>query len=469
MDNMQKNLLLVSIACLLIAATIIGIGLYPTSKIVTKEQTLGNQTAASFVNFTLASNNNLTVTFNASGNYIIGNSTMLKIVNKTGSIEYYERINDFPITVQSLNNTGEYVATFQPMQTTNSTTLTVTNTISNTVPDFPLIAIALYFGIPFIGSNIIFFAWRVNEDIFKSLKNEGLKSDKELRKPFFKVTSSTIFYWMFFFIFTYLLVYVSIVSLVFIYLLQINPLSLVGLGFSVPISFLITIAFCLYCLKIVNFLVHIDVRTCSDKIVGIQKIADVANYFYFGTFIVVVALLISYSSSSYFVFFPIYTIVITLSVIHSFFNIFNTMLTKEGSIIVCLSNFVEEYEKKGCDAEFRAINKASKVLAELIKPFNFKLVSSSISAALSYQILVKKNTAKIRTLINHVGETPINYDKLLPFVEDISSQGKMLDSKGLKGLPSLSDRAKEYIRVIGTLVSLISLLFALVKLFTGLS
>ncbi len=463
---MKNKGLVAAIECLLIAAVIIGIGIVPTTKPVSKEQILGNQTAASFVNFTLASNNNLTVIFNVSGNYTITNSTTLKIVNETGSIDYYGQINDFPFAVQSLNNTGKYMAIFQPMQITNSTTLTANNIVDILQLDFPLINIA-FVGIFFMGASLIFFAWRINEDIIKSLKNETFKNGKELKKPFFKFTFSTKFSFLFFFLFTFLLVFVSNI-IVFTFLLHINPLISIGELLSVSTSLVITFVIFAFCRRAMKSLIQIDVRTCFNKIVAIQDLADIANYTYIGIFIYIISLFIfSYSTSSYFLFFPIYAFVVTLAMIHSFFNIFNSMLTKEGNIIVCLSDFIEKYEKKGCDTQFKPLNKASKLLTELIKPYNLTLAEASITAALSYQILVKKDTAKIRKLISHAEETPINYDKLLPLIQVISSQGKMLDSKGLKGLPSFSERAKEYLLKIGPPISLISVIFGIFKYLTG--
>lgn len=122
---MLKKWLVATLFLFILGLSLVGLSFCTTTQSESVEQQIGNQIGASIVKFTAPANFSGVVTINASGFYTIGNPTMLKIVNQTGTLEYYEQVVDFPIQAHLFNSSGEYVATFENLEVNDSTALTV--------------------------------------------------------------------------------------------------------------------------------------------------------------------------------------------------------------------------------------------------------------------------------------------------------------------------------------------------------
>jgi hypothetical protein len=146
---------------------------------------------------------------------------------------------------------------------------------------------------------------------------------------------------------------------------------------------------------------------------------------------------------------------------------FAAMPSKEGTLIVALLDFLDEYEVKGCQAKFGSLKKASKMIVELIEPFNLTISESCLTSSISYNALVENDTKAISEIIGYAEKTPIEYGNMLPIIQDLVSESDSLDKKGIKALPPLMDKLGKN---IGLVVPVISLIVAVIlRLFFGIS
>jgi hypothetical protein len=173
----------VAIIVLIIGIALLGSSFQVATQSKEIEQQIGSQTGASIVKFTLPSNYSNSVTFYANGSYKIDSPMMLRIVNQTGAIEYYEQAVDFPIQAHLFNISGEYVATFEGLETTNSTALTVTTKETVNQKVYPYFYLA-YCSVPI--------TWLSSYLIFLSDDNP---KNKRFLKPilFFSIAAIAIF------------------------------------------------------------------------------------------------------------------------------------------------------------------------------------------------------------------------------------------------------------------------------------
>ena len=262
MGNMQKKRLLASVIIFLLGATLFGLGLYSESQSKKIVEEIGSQAEAPIVRFTLPLNYSGFVTFNASGLYNVSNLTMLKIVNQTGAIEYFQQAANFPIQTQLFNSTGEYVATFEPMETTNSTILTVTTEVNVTHEIYPYNYLILA-GSPMTFAGLIFFLSSVRYDLINKLEVEN-----NPKKRFFRADSSTLFRGLTFSFYVFFLLML---------VLLIPSLTLGNALLSIGITIATTILAFVFYSKTISFVSKVDVKGNFEKIVHIQRIAEITN------------------------------------------------------------------------------------------------------------------------------------------------------------------------------------------------
>jgi hypothetical protein len=438
-DNMQNKWLLVSVILLLLGAALFGLNLYPETQSKTSQVEIGTQSGAPFVRFTLPLTYSGVVTFNASGLYNISDSTMLKIVNQTGTIEYFQQVSVFPIQTRLFNSTGEYVATFESLKTTNSTILTVVTEVTTTQQIYP------YNYLLFVGSlmafaGTIFFPASASYSLLNNLKAEN-----NPEKRFFRVDSSTIFHAM---MFSFFVVFFQI------FIVILPNLALGNTLFGILMTAIITILTLFSYLRTISFVSKVDVKSEFKQIVFIQRIAELTNYVYYVVFFSSIPLIFLYFIGSFNFLLQILFLLIPLAIMDSFFSIFK-MLTPQGNIIVSLSHFLEDFRIRGCSAEFKYIRQASKYLAEMVRPYNLMPTPASISSSLSYYTIVLKDTSKIAQIITAVEQSPADYKELLPLMESALDHSLYLESKGLKGLPSFFEKYSKHISIVVSVITVV--------------
>ncbi len=450
---MQRWLFIASVCLLVIGTVLLGIGLYPTTVTTSTEKTLGNQTGASFLTFSFPTRENMTGVFSASGNFTIENSTILTIVNQTGAIEYYQQVSGFPITAHLLNSTGEYRATFKPMLTTNSTNLLVNTTVTDKNTSFEFANIGSYAAF-FFCSGLIVLPLGIYRDFVKDLN-----TDKTLKKPFFKATIWTLVFGYSFFTFLLTLLLFGVVLFPTYYL--IIKLGMISTGILVSsIGYLVTAVLIVgllgFCYWVYRRLSQVNVKTSFRQIIAIQRIAKIVAYLSILTIFIYIPILILYITSPFNLTISPFGFIIVEMVILTFFYFVNSMQTREGNIIVYLLGFLDEYETKECKSNFYSITEASGLISSVLKPFNLKCAESSISAAISYQVIVKNDTSKIRDIVSAIEEYPLDYCRFIFLIEGILAESKALDSKGFSGLPSIRERLDSNIVLIGTVIGIIT-------------
>jgi hypothetical protein len=451
---MQRKLLFASVMLILLGTTIFGLSLYsePQSTEILKE--IGDQAGEPIVRFTLPPNSNGVVMLNATGSFSISNSTILTIVNQTGEIEYLQHVTNLPIQAHLFNSSGEYVATFEQLKTTNSTVLIVsTNVLVNqAIVPFNYL---LPYGTLLTWVGIILFPISVHKDIKTKLKIEITNK----KNRFISVNESSNIYLMLFVIYLFSLTFLlSIPSSIFLG----QYWAIIILSFGVPIAGIV------YYLKTISYVRRLDIQNSFQEIVSIQRTLGVINIFYYGTFIFLVACVILNLLSSFNFVSPVFIFLLGVAVLHAFFSIFTTMLTPEGTAVVYFLSFSSDFKKNNCSARFQPIKKASKALAELIKPYNLMFAPASISASISYNVVVEKDVtlARIWRIVDCIEQSPTNYKNLLALVKNILDQGVALESKGLKGLPSFFEKYNKHIlAIVPIITAVIGLITVLSKLF----
>ena len=80
---------------------------------------------------------------------------------------------------------------------------------------------------------------------------------------------------------------------------------------------------------------------------------------------------------------------------------------------------------------------------------------ASMTASISHHTIVRKSTVKIEKFIALIEQSPVDYKRLLPLIREVLIEGKTLESKGLKELPTLFEKYNRHIAIIvplGTIV-----------------
>jgi len=263
---MSKKLLFVAVIILLTSATLFGFGFYSQPQIMEKQTQIGKESGLPIVKFTLPTNYSGVVTLNATGAYSINNATMLKIINQTGTIEYFEQVISLPIQVHLFNSSGEYVATFQQMDTTNSTILTATTQISVVQTIYPYNLLLVY-SAPIFWIGLLLFPLSIHYEV-----NSELKEERELKNRFIKGANAKSGMFVF-----YLLLF-SFLSSIYLAIALGQPIIIVGL------PLFITVAMLFFYLRTASHYSKVDIKTNYVQIVSLQKISEKINYAYFGLF-----------------------------------------------------------------------------------------------------------------------------------------------------------------------------------------
>ena len=447
--NMQGKWLLIGIICLILGATLFGLGLfsYPKNEVITQE--IADQTGTSIVKFTPSSNYSSTVTFNITGYYIIENTTWLQIVNQTGAVEYYERISNFPIKAQLSNSSMEYVADFQNLGYSNATVISVNidQLIETSVyPFIILIIVSLFFVVAGLYVLII--------SGFLAL-GKMKKIGKEKNQTLVQLNHIVIIYSLIFWIFSYLIIGLVLPIIAPFFWFLANSLIKTLIIFSVP-----SLALIVYILVIFYFK-RVDLKSNFKQIMTIRK------FFYYFQFVFFGALpfffLILLNSIFYTGFFGF----LAICMIYFILIPFAAMPSNEGILIVAFLDFLDEYEVKGCRARFDSLKVANKMIVELIKPFNLAISESCLTSSISYNALVENDTTAISEIIEYAEKTPVDYGRMVPVLQDLVSESDSLDKKGIKALPPFMEKLGKY---VGLIIPLISLVVAVIlRLFFGIS
>jgi hypothetical protein len=446
---MQGKWLLIGIICLILGATLFGLGLfsYPKNEVITQE--IADQTGTSIVKFTPSSNYSSTVTFNITGYYIIENTTWLQIVNQTGAVEYYERISNFPIKAQLSNSSMEYVADFQNLGYSNATVISVNidQLIETSVyPFIILIIVSLFFVVAGLYVLII--------SGFLAL-GKMKKIGKEKNQTLVQLNHIVIIYSLIFWIFSYLIIGLVLPIIAPFFWFLANSLIKTLIIFSVP-----SLALIVYILVIFYFK-RVDLKSNFKQIMTIRK------FFYYFQFVFFGALpfffLILLNSIFYTGFFGF----LAICMIYFILIPFAAMPSNEGILIVAFLDFLDEYEVKGCRARFDSLKVANKMIVELIKPFNLAISESCLTSSISYNALVENDTTAISEIIEYAEKTPVDYGRMVPVLQDLVSESDSLDKKGIKALPPFMEKLGKY---VGLIIPLISLVVAVIlRLFFGIS
>jgi len=446
---MQGKWLLIGIICLILGATLFGLGLfsYPKNEVITQE--IADQTGTSIVKFTPSSNYSSTVTFNITGYYIIENTTWLQIVNQTGAVEYYERISNFPIKAQLSNSSMEYVADFQNLGYSNATVISVNidQLIETSVyPFIILIIVSLFFVVAGLYVLII--------SGFLAL-GKMKKIGKEKNQTLDQLNHIVIIYSLIFWIFSYLIIGLVLPIIAPFFWFLANSLIKTLIIFSVP-----SLALIVYILVIFYFK-RVDLKSNFKQIMTIRK------FFYYFQFVFFGALpfffLILLNSIFYTGFFGF----LAICMIYFILIPFAAMPSNEGILIVAFLDFLDEYEVKGCRARFDSLKVANKMIVELIKPFNLAISESCLTSSISYNALVENDTTAISEIIEYAEKTPVDYGRMVPVLQDLVSESDSLDKKGIKALPPFMEKLGKY---VGLIIPLISLVVAVIlRLFFGIS
>ncbi len=123
------------------------------------------------------------------------------------------------------------------------------------------------------------------------------------------------------------------------------------LQLSIVITVAITLIICLLYWQIAKLFRKVDIKSCFNQIVKIQRIAEITNYAYYASFFLLLALTFLYVIGVFNLLLEVFTFVIILAVIDSFFQIFR-ILTPEVMITLNHSIYLESRGFKGVPSFF---------------------------------------------------------------------------------------------------------------------
>jgi hypothetical protein len=435
---MQGKWLLIGIGIisLILGATLFGLGLFNYPRNEVRSQEIGNQTGYSIVKFNPISNYSSSVTFNITGYYTIGNTTWLKIMNQTGAVEYYEQIINFPIKAQLFNSSKEYVADFQNLGYTNTTVISVSEEQLIKTSVFPLPYLVQVS--PFIVLDGLVFL--IVGGILSLVKMKKIGEEKN--QKLIQLSPLVVAYGLIFWLYSYLIITIVFPILRLVFGFSVNSWTNTLIDFFIP-----TVGGIFYVLTILIFK-KVDLKSNFKEIMAIRKFYYYYQFVFLGTF----PLFFLFPLNS--IFYAGFFAFLAICIIYFVFIPLVSMPNRQGIIIIALLDFLNEHEVKGCKAKFNSLKIASKEIVELMKPFNLAISESCLTSSISYNALVENDTMAISEIIENVQKTPIEYEKLLPVLQDLACKSDSLGKKGIKALPSLVDKFGKYFsRLIVPLIS----------------